>query len=75
MQPIVNGLEAEYAGQFAFAQRNARSPEGRAEMANYQLRGHPSYAIVAPDGRLLWSGLGPVPMEVLREQLNIYATP
>jgi hypothetical protein len=44
-------------------------------MVNYQLRGHPSYAILAPDGRLLWSGLGAMPVEVLREQLEIYAAP
>ena len=73
MQPIVNGLETEYAGKLAFDRRNGASPEGRAELDYYELRGHPSYVIVAPDGTLLWSGLGQVPENHLRQQLDRFA--
>ena len=73
MQPIVNGLETEYAGKLAFDRRNAATPEGRAELKYYNLLGHPSYVIVAPDGKLLWSGFGLVPEDHLRQQLDKYA--
>jgi hypothetical protein len=73
MQPIVNGLETEYAGKLAFDRRNATTPEGGAELGYYELRGHPSYVIVAPDGTLLWSGFGQVPRDRLRQQLDKYA--
>ena len=62
MQPIVNGLETEYAGKLAFGRRNAATPEGRAELKYYDLLGHPSYVIVAPDGtsavERVWSCAG-----------------
>lgn len=73
MQPIVNGLETEYAGNLAFDRRNATTPEGRVELDYYELRGHPSYVIVAPDGTLLWSGFGQVPGDHLRQHLDRYA--
>ncbi len=74
MQPIVNGLEADFQGRLAFVRRNATTVEGRAEMSYYRLQGHPSYVIVAPAGSMLWSGFGPIPEGVLREQMDKYAT-
>ena len=73
MQPIVNGLESDFQGRFAFVRRNATTDNGGAEMNYYQLPGHPSYVIVAPNGTLLWSGFGPMVEDVLREQLDKYA--
>jgi hypothetical protein len=73
MQPIVNGLEADFAGQLAFVRRNAITPEGKAEMSYYQLPGHPSYVLVDPDGTWLWSGFGPTTEDILREQMEEYA--
>jgi hypothetical protein len=69
MQPIVNGLEAEFRGTLAFEERNAATAAGKATLQAYGLRGHPSYAIVAPDGTLLWSFSGPLDAERLRQQL------
>ena len=73
MQPIVHGLETEFAGQLAFERRNANTGSGKAVMAAYGLRAHPSYIIVAPDGSALWSYTGPLQAETLREQLRTYA--
>ena len=74
MQPIVNGLENDFQGRFAFVRRNATTDDGGAEMSYYRLPGHPSYVIVGPDGSTLWSGFGPMPEGVLREQVDRYAT-
>lgn len=70
MQPIVDGLEQEFKGKIAFERRNANHDDGKATMQAYGLRVHPSYVIVAPDGKVLWSGLGEMPAERLGEQLR-----
>ena len=70
MQPIVDGLEEEFKGVIAFERRNANSEEGKATMGAYDLRVHPSYVIVAPDGKVLWTGLGDMQAEKLSEQLR-----
>lgn len=74
MQPIVHGLETEFAGQLAFEQRDANTEAGRVTMQMYKLRAHPSYVIVSPDGKLLWSFTGQVSADALRTQLKQYAT-
>jgi len=73
MQPIVHGLETEFASQLAFEQRDANTEAGKTTMQTYNLRAHPSYAIVAPDGKLLWSLTGQVRTDVLQTQLRRYA--
>lgn len=70
MQPIVNGLEAEFTGKIAFERRNANSDDGKATMQAYNLRVHPSYVLVAPDGKVLWTGLGEMQAVRLQEQLR-----
>ena len=72
MQPIVHGLELEFAGRISFEEHDANSAKGKATMATYALRAHPSYVIVAPDGTLLWSLIGQVSADSLRTQLQIY---
>ena len=73
MQPIVNGLETEFARQLAFEQRDANTEPGKAVMEAYGLRAHPSYVIVAPDGSVLWSFAGQLQAGALREQVRKYA--
>ena len=72
MQPIVHGLETEFAGQLAFEQRDANTEAGKVTMQTYNLRAHPSYVIVAPDGTSLWSFTGQVSADQLRTQLTRY---
>jgi thioredoxin-like negative regulator of GroEL len=73
MQPIVDGLETEFAGQLAFERRDANTESGKAVMDAYGLRAHPSYVIVAPDGAALWSFAGQLPADALQEQVRKYA--
>ena len=73
MQPIVNGLENEFAGRLAFERHDANTEPGKAVMEAYGLRAHPSYVIVAPDGSLLWSFTGQLQANALREQVRKYA--
>lgn len=74
MQPIVHGLEIEFAGQLAFERRDATTEAGRVTMQTYHLLAHPSYVIVTPGGKQLWSLMGPVSAERLRTPLKQYAT-
>jgi streptogramin lyase len=70
MQPIVHGLETEFTGRIAFERRNANTDTGKVTMEAYGLLAHPSFVIVAPDGTMLWSYMGPLSVDRLREQLN-----
>lgn len=69
MQPIVNGLEAEFAGQIAFEYQRADVAGGQARLRAYDLRGHPSYVLLAPNDETLWSATGVMPAETLRQQI------
>lgn len=73
MQPIVHGLETEFAGQLAFERRDANTEAGKGTMQTYTLRAHPSYVIVAPNGKPLWSFTGQVSADALRAQIKPYA--
>ena len=72
MQPIVHGLETEFAGQLAFEQRDANTEKGKTTMQIYNLRAHPSYVIVTPDGKSLWSLTGQASADQLRTQIKRY---
>ena len=69
MEPIVNGLEREFAGRIAFDRHNASTAQGRTVMTAYDLRGHPSFAIVTPNGERLWSHAGFAEEDALRLKL------
>jgi hypothetical protein len=60
MEPIVHGLSEEYAGRLVVERRNAAEEVAKAGMALYQLRGHPSFVLAAPDGNALWTWTGPI---------------
>jgi len=70
MQPIVNGLQAEYKGRLVFEQIDANQEIGRQRLHTYGLRGHPSYVIVDVKGSVLWSATGQLPADLLRAQLQ-----
>jgi hypothetical protein len=74
MQPIVNGLEPEFEEQIVFQHVDANGEEGRKTMSAYGLRGHPSYAIVDVDGSALWTAVGQLSAEQLRQSLIMYST-
>ena len=70
MQPIVNGLEEEYADRLAFDRVDANAEPGRSQLRAYGLRGHPSYVIVDTEGNKLWSASGVLAEEALLEAIN-----
>jgi thioredoxin-like negative regulator of GroEL len=69
MTPIVNGLEKEFSGQLTVLQLNAAESENEQLMQDYGLRGHPSFAILAEDGRLTQTFFGPQTEESLRSAI------
>ena len=70
MTPIVNGLNEEFSGQLIVRQLNAEEVENAQLMQEYGLRGHPSFAILAEDGRLLKTFFGPQSETQLREAIH-----
>lgn len=69
MEPVVNGLEETYRGQVDFLRIEANSPAGKTAYQTYNLRGHPGYVFLSPDGATLWSGIGQQPSAFLEEQI------
>lgn len=70
MQPIVDGLEAEYEGQIEFRRINASTEPGVAIYNFYGLRGHPGYVLLNPAGEILWQGLGEQPLGNIKTPLE-----
>lgn len=70
MTPIVNGLEAEFAGQLAVIHLNAADPHIAAQQAAYDMRGHPSFVILDAQGQPQNRFLGPQPIETLRAAIT-----
>ena len=68
MKPIVDGLQADYGDRVAFLQLDAQN-EGREAFAALKLRGHPSYAVVAAGGEVLWTATGQKSAQELQEEI------
>ena len=67
MEPIVDGLEAEFAGQAAVIRLNA---EAAADLMNdYGVRGHPTFVVLDGNNVVTQRFTGPQPEEALREAL------
>jgi hypothetical protein len=73
MKPVVNGLEQSYAGDIEFLRLNAAYGEGQEAFLYYNMRGHPSYLLVAPDGEVLWRSIGPMDRESLEQAIDTNA--
>lgn len=70
MEPIVDGLEQQYGEQIAFQRLNVNLAEGKAALEYYRLRGHPAYVILDSDGKMRWTAVGQLPVNVLTLQLD-----
>ncbi len=75
MTPIVNGLEAELAGQITVVRLNAAEPDNDAMMRRLDLRGHPAFVILDGEGQPRQTYLGPQTEETLRQGLAPLLTP
>jgi thioredoxin-like negative regulator of GroEL len=56
MQPVVDGIRAQYADRVLFAFLDAAS--AGEVMARYDQTGYPSYVLLRKDGSVAWSFLG-----------------
>ena len=70
MQPVVDGLEADYPDQVEFRRINASTVRGAEIFNAYNLFGHPSYILMDPSGQVLWQGTGEQPEEMIVIELK-----
>ncbi|MEW5987553.1 MAG: thioredoxin family protein [Chloroflexota bacterium] len=66
MDPIVNGVEAEFAGQVKVIRLNVNEPANQQLQAHYTLRGHPTFVVLDYGGNVSQRFIGPQTAEVLR---------
>lgn len=70
MEPIVNGLETEFAGQLQVLRLDAAVPANAESELSYGLRGHPAFVVLAADGSVAATFVGPQSEGVLREAVT-----
>jgi thioredoxin-like negative regulator of GroEL len=70
MEPIVDGLEQEFAGQIQIIRLDANDPANSQLMEMLELRGHPAFAIINKEGQVTARFFGPQPIEALREAMQ-----
>lgn len=68
--PIVNGLEEEFSGEIIVLRLNAIEVENIELMQSYGVRGHPSFVVLAEDGRVSQTFLGIQSEAALRAALQ-----
>ena len=69
MEPIVNGLEEDFAGEVAVVRLQADTPDAIQLQEAYGGRGHPFFAVIDGDGRVTERFFGLQPAETLREAM------
>jgi len=70
MSPIVDGLESDFVGQAKVLQMDANETENAQLQQQYGLRGHPTFAVLDQNGRVVQTFIGPQTEEVLHEALT-----
>jgi thioredoxin-like negative regulator of GroEL len=69
MTPIVDGLESDFAGQARVLQLDANETENSQLQQQYGLRGHPTFALLDRNGRVVQTFIGPQAEEILHEAI------
>lgn len=75
MLPIVNGLEAEFGEQIKVERLDAAKQENADLMAEFGVRGHPTFVVVDADGQVQQTFVGPQTGETLRDALTAVTVP
>ncbi|MBK9052545.1 MAG: thioredoxin family protein [Chloroflexi bacterium] len=70
MEPIVDGLEQEFAGQIQVMRLDANDPTNSQLMEALELRGHPAFAVIDAEGQVTARFFGPQPIEALRDAMQ-----
>ena len=71
MMPIVDGLGKEFEGQVPTFQLNAARETNLKLQTDFGLSGHPSFAIIDKNGRIIERYFGPQSEELLRGAMEI----
>ena len=74
MAPIVDGLKVEFAGTASVLQLNAGQSRNEELQTLWGLRGHPSFAVLDPDGQVIERFFGPQPEARLRQAMQTAAS-
>ena len=72
--PIVHGLETEFAGRAVVLRLDANDPANAQLQQTYALRGHPTFAVLDRNGRVVQTFTGPQPESLLRDALDAAAS-
>lgn len=73
MQPIVDGLTVEFAGQVDVVELDAAQPANERLQAGYGLRGHPTFVVLDEDGAVTQRFVGPQTAVTLRTAITAVA--
>jgi thioredoxin-like negative regulator of GroEL len=69
MTPIVNGLGAEFKGQVTVIRLNAGQKDNAELQSQLDLRGHPTFAVLDNQGRVVQRFIGPQTEAALRQAM------
>jgi thioredoxin 1 len=72
MNPIVDGIEADFKDRLVVERHDANSEAGQQLMTQYAVTDPPSYVILAPDGTKLWAINGAIHKDMLRQQVQLH---
>ncbi len=70
MQPIVNGLEAEFTGRVSFLYYDLANPENERLQSHYETRGHPTAVVLDREGNVAARFFGQQDPSAIREALE-----
>lgn len=56
--PVVDGLEADFAGQVSILRLNAGELDNQQLMADYAVVGHPAFAVIDAEGKVIQRLIG-----------------
>lgn len=70
MRPVVDELEQRYGDRVSFLTLDYHSQEGQARSRDYRVFGHPTFVVLAKDGKPLKVIAGVVPRATLEDALK-----
>lgn len=69
MMPVVDGLETDFGGKVDIFRLDAGMPENQQLMAQYDVFGHPAFAVIDAKGDVVERFIGAQPADALRKAI------